>query len=60
MIFKTDSGRMLVLEPYGAVLDTWPVPSRETSVPTRQGATFVLTSGRENGPPLILLHAFTH
>ncbi len=56
MTYKTDKGRTLVLKQYRAVLDAWPVPSREALIPTRQGGTFVLTSGAEDGPPLILLH----
>lgn len=56
MIYRTAEGRALVLSQYRAVLDTWPVPSRETSVPTRHGETFVLTSGPNDGLPLILLH----
>lgn len=38
------------------MLDAWPVAHRETSVPTCQGETFVLTCGPENGPPVVLLH----
>lgn len=56
MIYKTDEGRALVLRQYRAVLDAWPVPSTETSISTRQGETFVLTSGPDKGRPLILLH----
>ncbi|WP_338720007.1 alpha/beta hydrolase [Devosia sp. XK-2] len=56
MIYKTDEGRAFVLRHYRAVLDAWPVQSRETSISTRQGETFILTSGPDKGPPLILLH----
>lgn len=56
MIYKTDQGRMLVMKQYRTILDSWPVPCRETLLPTRQGETFVLTSGPDDGPPLVLLH----
>lgn len=56
MIYKTDQGRQLVMEQYRATLDAWPVPRREKTIATRQGETFVLTSGPEDGPPLVLLH----
>jgi pimeloyl-ACP methyl ester carboxylesterase len=56
MIYKSDVGRQLVMEQYRTILDEWPVPRRETKIATRQGETFVLTSGIEDGPPLVLLH----
>lgn len=56
MIYKTDEGRQLVLTRYRAALDNWPVPRRETTIATRQGSTFVLACGREEGPPVVLLH----
>ncbi len=56
MIYKTDEGRALVLRQYRAALDAWPVPSTQTSISTRQGETFVLSSGPDKRPPLILLH----
>lgn len=56
MLFKTDESWGLVLRQYRAVLDAWPVQSQETCISTRQGETFILTSGPDEGPPLILLH----
>ena len=41
---------------YDAVLARWPVPCETRTVPTRHGNTFVIASGEENAPPLVLLH----
>lgn len=56
MIYKTDEGRQLIMNQYRVTLGNWPVPSREMTVATRQGSTFVLASGPEDGAPLVLLH----
>ena len=55
MICQTDSGRVLVLKQYRAILGTAPVPSRETSIPTRQGETFVLQAGLERNVKTLTL-----
>jgi pimeloyl-ACP methyl ester carboxylesterase len=42
---------------YDRVLaDYWPVPYETLTVPTRHGDTFVIASGAESAPPLVLLH----
>jgi pimeloyl-ACP methyl ester carboxylesterase len=41
---------------YRAALARWPVPHREVIVPTRQGDTFVVVSGEEDAPPVVLFH----
>lgn len=55
-IFKSAEGERLVLEHYQAFLKRWPVPNRQVRVPTSQGETFVIISGPENAPALLLLH----
>ncbi|HLZ83745.1 MAG TPA: alpha/beta fold hydrolase [Caulobacteraceae bacterium] len=55
-IFKTEAGAADVMARYRRVLDGWPVPSEERRLPTRQGETFVVTCGRADAPPLVLLH----
>jgi pimeloyl-ACP methyl ester carboxylesterase len=37
-------------------LKYWPVPNQHLRIPTREGETFVIGSGAEEGPPLLLLH----
>lgn len=54
-IYKTEEGRHAVLERYLALLDRWPVPSQRLRVPTRHGETFVVASGPEHAPPVLLL-----
>jgi pimeloyl-ACP methyl ester carboxylesterase len=34
----------------------WPVPNEQQHVPTREGDTFVISSGPQDAPPLVLLH----
>jgi pimeloyl-ACP methyl ester carboxylesterase len=41
---------------YDSVLSNWPVAYETRTVPTQQGDTFVIASGNENTPSLILLH----
>ena len=55
-IYKSIEGERLVRERYQAFLKHWPVPNRQVRVPTSQGETFVVISGPENAPALLLLH----
>ena len=55
-VWKTPSGAKIVRERYEAALRLWRVPYRRRTVPTRQGDTFVIECGPEDGPPLVLLH----
>jgi pimeloyl-ACP methyl ester carboxylesterase len=55
-IYKTPAGARLVRERYLDLLRRWPVASEHLRVPTREGETFVLACGPEDGPPLLLLH----
>jgi pimeloyl-ACP methyl ester carboxylesterase len=55
-IYKSEAGGQAVQALYRQVLDGWPVPKTELRVPTREGETFVVACGREDAPPLILLH----
>jgi pimeloyl-ACP methyl ester carboxylesterase len=41
---------------YERALAAWPVPHEELDVPTRLGITRVIASGRDDAPPLVLLH----
>src|SRR5688572_20248167 len=41
---------------YDSLLARWPVPHTTLNVPTRHGRTFVVASGAESAPPLVLLH----
>ncbi|HEY7389786.1 MAG TPA: alpha/beta hydrolase [Bryobacteraceae bacterium] len=55
-IYKSIEGERLVLERYRAFLKRWPMPSQQVLVPTSQGETFVIISGPEEAPALLLLH----
>jgi len=55
-IYKSIEGQRMVLERYQAFLKRWPVPNRQVRMPTGQGETFVVVSGPENAPALLLLH----
>lgn len=56
MIWKSTASRSALHERYRELLATWPVPSEQRLVPTRQGETFVVSCGPVDGPPLVLLH----
>jgi pimeloyl-ACP methyl ester carboxylesterase len=55
-IYKSIEGEGSVLERYRAFLKRWPVPNQQVRVPTSQGETFVIISGPEDAPALLLLH----
>ncbi|MEW2352329.1 alpha/beta fold hydrolase [Spirillospora sp. NPDC029432] len=55
-IYKSAAGQDEIRRRYEDALRTWPVPAEHVRVPTREGETFVLVSGPEDAPPLLLLH----
>ncbi len=56
MIFRSGASRRVLHERYRELLATWPVPSEQRLVPTREGDTFVVSCGPPDAPPLVLLH----
>lgn len=56
-VFTKPEGAAETLQAYQAVLDHWPVPFDELTVPTSYGETYVIASGPEGAPPIVLLHA---
>jgi pimeloyl-ACP methyl ester carboxylesterase len=55
-IYKTEAGKQAIAAFYAKALERWPVPSTRVVVPTRHGDTFVIASGPESAPAVILLH----
>lgn len=55
-IYRSEAGRRAVLDSYRRLLALWPVPREERVVPTREGDTFVVSSGPADAPALVLLH----
>ncbi|MFB8281482.1 alpha/beta fold hydrolase [Nocardia colli] len=55
-IYKSERGARKVQQRYAELLAEWPVPAEHRRVPTREGETFVVVSGPEDAPPLVLLH----
>ena len=55
-IYKSEAGKQAVEAFYRSALERWPVPHRELIVPTRHGDTFIVASGDEHAPPLVLFH----
>lgn len=55
-VFKTPEGERVVHDSYRDILRQWPVGHRQLRVPTRHGETFVIVSGPEDAPALVLLH----
>ncbi len=55
-IFKSPAGEKAVMDLYDSLMTHWPVPYQSLHLPTRHGETFVITSGDEARPPLVLLH----
>jgi pimeloyl-ACP methyl ester carboxylesterase len=55
-LYKSPAGEQAVMALYDSFLMRWPVPHRTLTVPTRHGSTFVVASGEESAPPVVLLH----
>ena len=55
-IYKTSDGEQIIMGIYDTVIARWPVLYSEITLSTRYGDTFIIASGDENAPPLILLH----
>jgi pimeloyl-ACP methyl ester carboxylesterase len=55
-IYKSSRGEQLVRDSYFEFLKHWPVPNQQLRVPTCEGETFVIASGDEHAPKLLLLH----
>jgi len=54
--FKTEQGRQVVYNRYKEILASWPVKNKQYFISTSIGATFIVESGQDDHPPLILLH----
>ncbi|WP_327140831.1 alpha/beta fold hydrolase [Nocardia sp. NBC_01327] len=55
-IYKSEAGAEAISRRYREVLGDWPIPAEQLRIPTREGETFVLASGPQDAPPLVLLH----
>jgi pimeloyl-ACP methyl ester carboxylesterase len=55
-IYKSAAGEQAVMAHYDKTLATWPVPYSTLTVSTRHGETFVIASGPNDSPPVLLLH----
>jgi pimeloyl-ACP methyl ester carboxylesterase len=55
-LYKTKDGEKEVMDIYDDLLANWTVPHEPTTVFTRHGRTFVIASGEQSSPVLILLH----
>jgi pimeloyl-ACP methyl ester carboxylesterase len=55
-IYKSPAGEKAIMALYDALLARWPVPFTTLNIASRHGSTFVIASGRESAPPLILIH----
>ncbi len=55
-IYKTEEGKIQILNFYNSVLNFWPQPNERLNISTKYGNTYVIVSGDKNLPALILLH----
>ncbi len=56
VLYKSAAAEQAVMTTYDAALQNWSAPFTTQIIPTRYGSTFVIASGDEAAPPLILLH----
>jgi hypothetical protein len=57
-LFTSPEDESAVMRTYKAILDRWPVAYQELKIPTSFGETYVIASGPEDAPPVVLLPAF--
>lgn len=55
-IWRSPEGEQAVKKTYRGILAHWPVPNEQRTVSTSQGDTFVLVSGPQDAPPVVMLH----
>lgn len=55
-VFKSEEGKNEILKYYESLLEKWTHEHEEIYVDTGYGKTFIIASGKEDLPPLILLH----
>jgi len=54
--FKSKEGKNQVLKLYDSLFEKWPVPHEKIYVNTEFGETYIIASGKNDSPPLVLLH----
>jgi pimeloyl-ACP methyl ester carboxylesterase len=55
-IYRSEAGKQAILATYKGILQAWPVPNKQYAVNTAYGDTFVIESGNNDAPALLLLH----
>jgi pimeloyl-ACP methyl ester carboxylesterase len=55
-VFKSAEGREKILSRYRSLIARLPVPYKESMVATSFGETYLLEAGREEAPPVLMLH----
>lgn len=56
IVFKTGEGKNEIIRHYDLFLEKWALYYEKFYIDTRYGKTFIIASGEEGNPPLILLH----
>ena len=54
-IYRSPEGAAAIARRYRELLDQWPVPHQRQVVPTREGDTFVVSSGPLDAPPVLAI-----
>lgn len=55
-IWKSEAGGQAVLARYAEFLQHWPAPNAQRRIATAHGETFVISSGPQGAPDVVLLH----
>jgi pimeloyl-ACP methyl ester carboxylesterase len=56
-VLRTRKSKLQIQAAYHAILEKWPVPYEELTIPTRFGDTSILACGPREAPPVMLLHS---
>ena len=54
-IYRSPAGERAIKRRYRELLDAWPVPHQRQTIRTREGETFVVSSGPPDAPPVLAI-----
>lgn len=55
-VFKSNEGKEKILNFYNRKLDQWPIKYKERYIATDYGETYIIESGCDKSPPLVMIH----
>lgn len=57
-VFRNDYGKQLVFEAYDSIINSIGIQYQDIFLSTKLGETHIITTGKDESPPLVLIHAY--